>query len=377
MQTRIALTGDIMLARGIDQIQRSRVDPELHEPAVRDARDYIALAEEASGDVPRDVEPAYVWGDSLATLSDFAPHATVLNVETSITRSDDFDPTKGIHYRAHPDNAAILSQVPAPVCTLANNHVFDLGRRGFEETLATLDATGLPRCGAGLQRTEARRPATVPRTTHVASSPADGSPPPRVVVIGCCTGDSGVPREWGAGEEAPGVFYLDRLYRGTAEDVARIAARERTPGTVVVVSIHWGGNWGYRVGPEQREFAHALIDTGAVDVVHGHSSHHPRPFEIYRDKPVLYGCGDFINDYEGIRGHESYRPTLTVLYLVTVDPETAAAGEVRLVPFEIRRFRLHAATGEQSEWIASRLERENRSVNGPGIRVTPHGLFIA
>ena len=51
--------------------------------------------------------------------------------------------------------------------------------------------------------------------------------------------------------------------------------------------------------PSQIRFAHRLIDAG-VDVVHGHSSHHPRPIEVYRGKLILYGCGDTIDDYEGI-----------------------------------------------------------------------------
>src|SRR5690606_10004038 len=98
----------------------------------------------------------------------------------------------------------------------------------------------------------------------------------------------------------------------------------------VVVSIHWGSNWGYEVTDAQVAFAHALID-GGVDVVHGHSSHHPRPFEVYRDRLVLYGCGDFLNDYEGISGYEAYRSELTLLYLPTLAPD-GALRSMSLVP---------------------------------------------
>ena len=97
---------------------------------------------------------------------------------------------------------------------------------------------------------------------------------------------------------------------------------------VVVVSVHWGSNWGYDVPDAHVEFAHRLVD-GGVDVVFGHSSHHPRPVEIYRGHPILYGCGDLINDYEGIGGHERFRDDLRLLYLVTLDaphPRTARAA---------------------------------------------------
>ena len=49
--------------------------------------------------------------------------------------------------------------------------------------------------------------------------------------------------------------------------------------------------------PSHRDFAHRLIDLGAADIVHGHSSHHPLPIEVYRGKPIFYGCGDLINDF--------------------------------------------------------------------------------
>jgi poly-gamma-glutamate capsule biosynthesis protein CapA/YwtB (metallophosphatase superfamily) len=73
-------------------------------------------------------------------------------------------------------------------------------------------------------------------------------------------------------------------------------------GDIVVASIHWGGNWGYRIPSAHIAFAHALIDKSQVDVIHGHSSHHPIGLEVYKGKLVIYGCGDFINDYEGISG---------------------------------------------------------------------------
>lgn len=95
----------------------------------------------------------------------------------------------------------------------------------------------------------------------------------------------------------------------TAERLAAAAAAVRRPGDLIVASIHWGGNWGYGVPDEQRRFAHALIDLGAADVVHGHSAHHAKAIEVHAGRPILYGCGDFINDYEGIAGYEGIAAT--------------------------------------------------------------------
>ncbi|WP_175500024.1 CapA family protein, partial [Streptomyces sp. CC77] len=136
-------------------------------------------------------------------------------------------------------------------------------------------------------------------------------------------------------------------------------------GDGAVGSGHWGSNWGYGVPPGQVEFAHTLVD-GGVDVVHGHSSHHPRPLELYRGRPVLYGCGDLIDDYEGIRGHEEYRDELRLLYLARLVPGGGAPAELRMAPVRARRLRLEEAASEERAWLRSVLDRVSR---GFGVRV--------
>ena len=106
-----------------------------------------------------------------------------------------------------------------------------------------------------------------------------------------------------------------------------------------MVSIHWGSNWGYGVHEDQVRFAHRLID-GGVDVIHGHSSHHPRPVEVYRGKLVLYGCGGCIDDYEGISGYERFRDDLRLLYFASVAPDTGSLTALRMVPMQARKMRL-------------------------------------
>jgi poly-gamma-glutamate synthesis protein (capsule biosynthesis protein) len=106
-------------------------------------------------------------------------------------------------------------------------------------------------------------------------------------------------------------------------------------------------------------FAHALVD-GGVDVVHGHSSHHPRPLEVYRGRVVLYGCGDLVNDYEGIPGYEEYRPDLRVLYVADLDPGTGELGRLRLLPFRAHRLTLERGSVEDARWLATALTRAGR-----------------
>ena len=92
----LLLCGDVMLGRGIDQILPHPGDPDLHEPYVRSATTYVELAEKAHGPIPRPVDYAYVWGDALDTLRRLEPATRIINLETSITESEDFLP-KGIN----------------------------------------------------------------------------------------------------------------------------------------------------------------------------------------------------------------------------------------------------------------------------------------
>jgi poly-gamma-glutamate capsule biosynthesis protein CapA/YwtB (metallophosphatase superfamily) len=104
-------------------------------------------------------------------------------------------------------------------------------------------------------------------------------------------------------------------------------------------------------------------------LIHGHSSHRPIGIEIYRDRPIFYGCGDFLNDYEGIHGHEAYRPELTLMYFATVDVQTGRLSGLVLTPMQVRRFRLNRAPGEEASWLLDMLDCECRRL---GSRVQRH-----
>jgi poly-gamma-glutamate capsule biosynthesis protein CapA/YwtB (metallophosphatase superfamily) len=342
------LCGDVMLGRGVDQILPNAGDPSLRESFVRDARSYVALAEAANGSIPRPVDFSWPWGDALQVLDEAAPDARVLNLETTVTRSNQFAARKAVHYRMHPANLPCLAAAMPDVCVLANNHVLDFGYQGLDETLAALSASGLPAAGAGRDVSEAQRPAAV-------SVAGDR----RVLVVSFGMASSGIPREWAATGDRPGVNFVSEPSDRAAAHVVDQVRQAKQPGDLVVASIHWASNWGYHVPADEVRYAHRLID-GGVDVVHGHSSHHPRPVEVYRGKLILYGCGDFIDDYEGIAGHAEYRPDLRLLYLASVDPQTGRLIALQMVPMQARRMRLRHATGEDAEWLRALLDRLSR-----------------
>jgi len=349
------LCGDVMLGRGIDQILPHPGDPRLYESYVKSAVIYVELAERLNGPIQKLVSYEYVWGDVLAELQRVQPHARIANLETAVTRNSTPEP-KSINYKMNPDNMPCLIAAGIDCCVLANNHVLDWGNPGLLETLDSLAAAGIHTAGAGRNAAQAEAPAIIEITGMR-----------RVLVFAFGSTTSGIPSDWAAGNAKPGVNLLEDL---SDRNIACIAARvqvARRPGDLVVASLHWGGNWGYRIPPERRHFAQALIERATVDIVHGHSSHHPLGIEIYRGKPILYGCGDFINDYEGISGYEEFRSDLTAMYLPTISASSGGLVDFRLIPFRMAKFRLNRATREDAIWLRDTLDRESSKF---GTRVT-------
>lgn len=245
---------------------------------------------------------------------------------------------KGINYRMNPANVGCLRAAKLDVCVLANNHLLDYGEPGLVESLETLTSAGFKVVGAGRNQDEALRPARVPLPGG-----AD------LVVFAFGSETSGVPANWAATADRPGVTFLGDLSRETAARILRRMARAKGAADVLVASIHWGTNWGYAVPSEFVRFAHWLI-AGGVDLIHGHSSHHPRPIEVYARRLILYGCGDFIDDYEGIAGYEEFRDDLGLMYLASLGP----AGDLvslRMTPMQIKRMRLHRASSDDTAWM--------------------------
>jgi poly-gamma-glutamate synthesis protein (capsule biosynthesis protein) len=241
--------------------------------------------------------------------------------------------------------------------------VLDWGHQGLIETLETLEKAGIRTAGAGRYRKQAEAPAII-------ETPGKG----RVIVFSFGDKSSGIPRDWAPSPGRPGVNLLPDLSDGTVSRVVEQVKAVKQSGDLVVASVHWGGNWGYEVPRPQRVFAHTLIDAAGVDIVHGHSSHHPKAIEIYRERPILYGCGDFLDDYEGIGGYQQYRDDLVLMYFPTVDPQSGRLVDFRMTPLQIRNFRLNRPSPKDAAWLREVLDRECR-VLGARVEASDHGGF--
>jgi len=359
---KIFLCGDVMLGRGIDQALPRPCAPRLHERYVDSASEYLRLAEQANGPIPVPLDFAYVWGAALEELKRAQPHARIVNLETSITRSEAYD-RKGINYRMSPENAGCLTAAGIDCCVLANNHVLDWGRTGLLDTLNTLDQLHIKTAGAGRDFAQASAPAVV--------ETADEG---RLLVFSFACTTSGTPRHWAATPDVAGVNLLPDLSEATVTAITQQMDLTRRPKDIVIVSVHWGSNWGYQIPDNQRWFAHELIDRADISILHGHSSHHAKAIEVYRNRLILYGCGDFLNDYEGIGGHEEFRDDLALMYFASVDPSSADVLALKLVPLNIRRFQLIGASHADADWLQQTLDRESRRFD-TRVVPTPDGRF--
>jgi len=339
MSLRLFLCGDVMTGRGIDQALPHPVSPVLNEPYVRDAREYVALAERANGPIARPLSSNHIWGDALQELERAAVDLRIINLETAITSQETPLPDKGIHYRMHPLNIGCLSAARISACALANNHVLDWGYSGLSETLRTLDAAGIAHSGAGNNAEEAAAPAIL--------NVADKA---RVLLFSFGSTTSGIPREWSATTSRAGVNLLDDLSDATAARVADQMRHHQRSGDLLIASIHWGSNWGYDIPSKQIAFAHRLIEEG-VAIVHGHSSHHVKAIEVFNGRLILYGCGDFLTDYEGISGYEAFRGDLALMYVVELDSQTGQIVSGQFVPMQMRRFELKRASAPDARWL--------------------------
>jgi poly-gamma-glutamate synthesis protein (capsule biosynthesis protein) len=356
------LCGDVMTGRGIDQVLPHPGDPVLYESYMRSSLGYVQIAERANGPIGRRLDYAAIWGDALIEWERTKPDARIVNLETAVTTSPDAW-AKGINYRMHPANLPCLSAAGINACVLANNHVLDWGYDGLAETARVLNEAGMSTVGAGEDLVAAQRPASI--------EIPGGS---RLLLFAFALPSSGVPAEWAATAVRPGVAFLPNLSEASARHVAALCHEARRPGDLVVVSLHWGGNWGYPISTEQRSFAHSLVDAG-VDLIHGHSSHHVKGIEVYNGKLILYGCGDFINDYEGIEGYEEYRDDLTLMYFPTLAPRDGRLLTLRMVPLQRHRFRLRRTDDADTAWLAATLNREGR-VLGTSVVEEDGGLLL-
>jgi poly-gamma-glutamate synthesis protein (capsule biosynthesis protein) len=306
---KIALTGDVMLGRLVDQ--------------------YVIRN--------RSVRPEAVWGDILPIL--LAADCRLINLECVISSlGEEWQPMiKTFHFRAGPRAVEFLLAAKIDGVTLANNHVLDYGPDALLECMELLDRAGIKRTGAGATLRESLTPIMLALSQG------------RVAVIALTDNEP----EWEATGTTPGVNYVVYNDGGLVEPyysrIAEILSSARREADLVIVGAHVGPNW----GPPSRAMqalACQVIDLGA-DVYWGHSNHVPQGVQLYKGKPILYSTGDFIDDY-CVDKHE--RNDLSFLFVL--ETETNRISRIRLYPIRIEDLGVRVANDEEWHFLQRTMQ---------------------
>ncbi len=288
----------------------------------------------------RTVPPQYPWGDTLPILRQ--ADLRVCNLECAVSdRGQPWSVTpKVFHFRTDAKNIDALKTANINIVSLANNHALDFGYEALADSLKILDQAKVLHSGAGQNIKQARQAAIYEqgdfRLGFIAFS--DNEP------------------NWEATKNKPGIFYAPiDFHDQRAKDLLKLVQQTKSQVDYLIVSAHWGGNWGYGPPPEHQVFARALIDLGA-DIIFGHSAHVFRGVDIYRRRPIIYSAGDFIDDYavdEIERNDESF------IFMIELEPTGTTVGVIKrlkLYPTIIDNFQAKLA-GSRTRTIAAKMQK--------------------
>ncbi len=301
---RIALTGDVMLGRLVDQ--------------------YVVQN--------RSVRPEALWGDVLPIM--LTADCRLANLECVISdRGEEWHPTtKAFHFRARPRAIEFLQAAKINGVTLANNHVLDYSPAALLDCFTLLDQAGIKRAGAGPTMEEARAALVL------------DLPEGLVAVVALTDNEP----DWEATGTKPGVNYVEYAECGLKEpyrsQLTQALLSARRLADLVIVSAHVGPNWG-APSKDIQALAHDLIDMGA-DLYWGHSNHTPQGIELYKGKAILYSTGDFIDDY---MIDKDERNDLSFLFMLEV--EEGRIARVRLHPTCIEDLGVRLANEQESSFL--------------------------
>ncbi len=311
---KIALTGDVMLGRLVDQ--------------------YVIQN--------RSVRPESLWGDVLPVM--LTADCRLINLECVISdRGEEWHPTtKVFHFRAKPRAIDFLSAAKVNGVTLANNHVLDYGPEALQDCFLLLDQAGIKRTGAGDTTEEATAPLVL------------DWPEGRIAVVALTDSEP----EWEATQTKPGVNYIAYDDRGLKEPYrsrltqALLATRRQTD--LVIISAHVGPNWGVP-SKDIQALAHDFINMGA-DLYWGHSNHTPQGIELYQGKAILYSTGDFVDDY---MIDQDERNDLSFLFMLEV--EQGRIARIRLHPTCIEDLGVRLANEQERGYLIRTMQAKCRA----------------
>jgi len=325
----------------------------------------------------------YVWGDTIDIIR--SSDISLINLECAISsKGKKWDKTyKVFHFRTNPEATDVLKIAGIDYVSLSNNHVLDYDVEALEETIELLDKNRILHSGAGRDLNEAMQPAIIRyrvNSKKISSNSNSSTIFKNIVTnnddiknnynenyirIGVVSLTDNQP-EWEATKETAGINYIPITLSSKEEkylDRLQFCIESAKKNSdIVVVSSHVGPH--YRENPSSTyiKFAHKIIDLGA-DIYWGHSNHMPQGIEIYKNKIIMYDCGDFIDDYAVDPLH---RNDLSFIFLVYFDylkdckdngskSNLLTMEKIDLIPTIIHDFKANIAMLDDADIVIDRM----------------------
>lgn len=218
----------------------------------------------------------------------------VINLEGTLTDTGNIQ-TDRFNFKANQDKAELLKNAGVTHVSLANNHIFDYGKTGYENTIKAIETNGLETLG------------------NVSK--------PIIIQIGkykCAVLSASL------------TTHNDSLPISTLNQIKSSILSFTTKQSDIpfILYIHWGLE--LQPAPEkwQRDFAYDLISLG-VDAIIGHHPHVTQSIEFINDKPVFYSIGNFIAD--------AYLPDTDLSYVVELEIKNRIEN-INIVPIHLNRY---------------------------------------
>lgn len=252
----VASVGDIMVARGVQEILIGRTDG---------------------------LET--VFGDTLSVLQ--KNDITIGNLEGVVTSSKN-NAVKTYTFRFDERVLPHLKEAGFDYLMQANNHAYDFGEEGFKDTLAAFEKYGIPTSGAGYNADEAKKfyRKTVGDTTFAIIS-CGAFPVERSGFNGKTTAT--------ATDTRAGILWQ-------SDELLESVKKEKDAGAFVIVNVHGGEEYRFTPTQSQRRLYEALCSAGA-DVIFGSHPHVLQNVEWYGKSLIVYSLGNFLfNGMEGMQG---------------------------------------------------------------------------
>lgn len=264
------------------------------------------------------------YGDTFSAFRSFLRERqlNIANYEAALTNHDvsPFQGAKEYLFRGDPEKSiACLREERIDVVTLANNHLFDYGFTGLQDTLTHFASAGIPAIGAGYNAREALTPLELMvenagTQRRIALFSGYQFTEQREKRNRCYA----LPGRWG-------VACLSSM----ADAIKRY--REKWPESYIVAIPHWGTDYRW-VLPSQRRNAEWLL-AGGADIIIGHGAHMLQEIERISRRWVIFSLGNFILNGQGEYAKRNV-PPYSLISRISLQPSgTGWAGELKLYPF--------------------------------------------